>query len=223
MNSQAIASPTRIRDQVRGEQQDDDEAGEDRRKHRRRDRPADQRHPAVEDVELAEPAVVLLAAAGEQHRLDLARAVDDPRQARGADVQEAPMPLSRNTGATASRTISATVLTEGSARSRTCALIRRRARTQRRCQRLALAARDLEQQQAVDDEARGQHPGEAGDQPARRPEHADHDGRDRQAGDQQQREQEIHPRRKDGPHPDRSVGLGGWQREDHAAQRGARR
>ena len=40
------------------------------------------------DPQFRDPAVVLLATAGEQQWLDRPRAVDDPRQARGADVEE---------------------------------------------------------------------------------------------------------------------------------------
>ena len=114
MNSSAIAVPKMGADKVGREQQDDDQAGQHGRGHRQGGRPVDQRHPPVENLQVRDPAVVLGAAAGEQQRLDVARAVDNPRQPRARTIRNAPMPLSRNTGASASRTISPTVLTERS-------------------------------------------------------------------------------------------------------------
>src|SRR3954447_17158043 len=108
-------------------------------------------------------------------------------------LRKAPMPLSRNTGATASRTISATVVTDKSAcGSATIAL------------RIAvpLATSDLQQQQPVDDEARGENPGEARDQRRRRPEQADDDRGDRKAGDEQGGKHEVHTRGQGHPGPD---------------------
>ena len=88
MNSKAIATPETGLDEIGREQQGDDEAGEDCGRHREADGARDQAHAPVEDPQFAEPAVVLAAAALEQQRLDVARAVDDPRQARRADVEE---------------------------------------------------------------------------------------------------------------------------------------
>src|SRR5690348_1945436 len=129
------------------------------------------------------------------------------------------IPLSRNTGATVIRTTSATVVTERMGEpSNMCRLIGRAPRA-RKLGRGALpfAARDLEQKQAVDDEARADEPREAGDQPMRRTEDADHDRRDRKAGDQQHRQKQVHPRGKRGPDADRSSGLEARRREDDAA------
>ena len=94
------------------EQEYDDCADQDRGKHAEEDRLADQRHPAVEDADLAQPPVVLAAAACQEQRLDLPSPIDDPREAARADVQECPIPASRKTGATASWMICATVVTD---------------------------------------------------------------------------------------------------------------
>jgi len=70
------------------EEQHDDGANEHGRQHRKEDRAADQRHSPVEDADLAQPAIMLRAAAGEEERLDFPGAIDDPGQASGADIQE---------------------------------------------------------------------------------------------------------------------------------------
>src|SRR6476469_1400220 len=102
-------------------------------------------------------------------------------------LRNAPMPLSRKTGASASRTISATVLTERSGDdsnmppyapgtgSDSSPLSGWR----------TFAVGDFQQQRPVDDEARRQDPGTAREQLRRRPEDADHQCRDRKARDQQ--------------------------------------
>src|SRR5215213_2777171 len=66
-------------DEIGSEQQRHDDAGEDCRNDRETNRAADQPHPAVNDLKLAEPAIMLEAAAFEQQRLDASRAVDNAR------------------------------------------------------------------------------------------------------------------------------------------------
>src|SRR5215218_1900287 len=74
--------------QGRGEEQGDKDAGQDRGKDRQEDGPAHQAHPTVEDLQFADPPVVLRAPAAEQARLDVARPVDDSRKPGGEHVQE---------------------------------------------------------------------------------------------------------------------------------------
>ena len=57
-------------------------------KHRREDGAVDHLDAAVEHPHFADQPVMLVSAAVEDPRLELARAVDDPRQPAGADVEE---------------------------------------------------------------------------------------------------------------------------------------
>ena len=59
-----------------------------RGQHRGEDGAVDHADAAVEHAHFADQPVMLGAAAGEDARLELARAVDDPREAPGADVEE---------------------------------------------------------------------------------------------------------------------------------------
>ena len=185
-------------DEVRSEQHDDDQTGQDRRRDREPCRPADQRHPAVEDLEAAIQrscsAPRLASSIGSMSRVR--STIRDSREA--STLRNAPMPLSRNTGASARRTISATVLTDRSASFRTS---RRMHRYRAAVSRPRFAAGDFEQHQPGDDEARRQDPGEAGDQRRGRPEQADDDRRDRQAGDEQHGQKQVHRRRDGHPAP----------------------
>ena len=124
-------------------------------------------------MKLAEPAVVLAAAAGEELGFDFARAVDDPREARRADVHE---------GGDAAQEEDRRDRDPDDVRHRVDRQVRRglehqhlimggQAKSQVGSGRYgAFAARDFEQEQAVGDEARGEEPGEAGDQRLGRPE-----------------------------------------------------
>ena len=129
-------------------------------------------------LQVGDPAVVLVAAAGEQPRFDVARAVDDPRQPGGEDVEErADAAQQEHRG-------------EGEPDDLRDGVDRKVRRGFEHGQRYAyggaasaspphppFAIGDFEQHQPVHREARGEDPGEAGDQLARRPEHGDDDRR----------------------------------------------
>ena len=213
--------------QARCEQQGDQEAGEHGRKHRQEDRPTDQAHAPVEHPQFADPPVVLGAAAFEQPRLDCARAVDDAREARGADVEECadtaqqehrrngePHDFGDGDDGQVGRGLDHACSMHGCRR-----LIQIDPRQPVRCLGGALfrAARNLEQQQSVHREACGEHPGEGRDEFGGRPKNADHQRRDGKARDQQHGEQEIHACGNAGPDPDRSRRFAAGDREDDAA------
>jgi len=74
--------------EVCSEQQHDDEADEHGRKHGQEDRTADEVDAAVEHAQLGGDPVMLFPAAGEKPRFQHSATVDDPREPRGADVEE---------------------------------------------------------------------------------------------------------------------------------------